>query len=94
VAADSAIPIPVSRPAPRYPPEALRRSIGGTVRVRAVVAPDGSVERMEVAESSGNRFLDRAAMEAVRRWTFKPAVRGGQAVSAEVILPLEFNPNG
>ncbi len=90
--ADSDVPLPLSRPAPNYPREALSRNIGGTVRVRAVVAVDGSVERMEVAESSGNRYLDRAAMEAVRRWKFKPAVRGGQPVSAEVILPLEFNP--
>ncbi|RZA13667.1 MAG: energy transducer TonB [Lysobacteraceae bacterium] len=86
--------VPINRPAPRYPAEALSRNIGGIVRVRATVAPDGSVERMEVAESSGNRFLDRAAMDAVRRWTFKPALRGGQPVSATVIVPLEFNPNG
>ena len=92
--ADSATPTPISRPAPRYPREALSRGIGGTVQVRAVVASDGSVERMEVATSSGNRYLDRAAMEAVRRWKFKPAVRGGQAVAAEVIVPLEFNPGG
>ena len=90
--ADVGTPVPVNRPPPRYPPEALRRNIGGTVRVRAVVAPDGSVERMDVAQSSGNRYLDRAAMEAVRRWTFRPATRGGQPVSAEVIVPLEFNP--
>lgn len=90
--ADSSVPVPLSRPAPNYPREALSRNIGGTVRVRAVIAVDGSVERMEVAESSGNRYLDRAAMEAVRRWKFKPAVRGGQPVSAEVIVPLAFNP--
>jgi protein TonB len=92
--ADSDVPIPVNRPAPRYPPEALRRGVGGTVRVRVVVAADGSVERMDIAEASGNRHLDRAALEAVRRWTFKPAVRGGRPVSAEVIVPLEFNPGG
>ena len=92
--ADSDVPVPLSRPAPRYPREALSRNIGGTVRVRAMVAADGSVERMEVAESSGNRYLDRAAMDAVRRWTFKPAVRGGQPVDADVIVPLEFNPGG
>ncbi|HWS77062.1 MAG TPA: TonB family protein, partial [Thermomonas sp.] len=60
--------VPVSRPAPRYPPEALRRNIGGSVRVQATVAPDGSVERLELAQGSGNRDLDRAALEAVRRW--------------------------
>lgn len=85
-------PIAVVRPAPRYPQEALRRNIGGIVRVQAVVSPDGSVERLELASSSGNRHLDRAALEAVRRWRFTPAVRNGQPVSATVIVPLEFNP--
>ncbi len=88
---DSA-PVPLSRPAPRYPREALNRNIGGIVRVQVVVGPDGSVERMELAESSGDRFLDRAAMEAVRRWRFIPATRNGQPVTASIIVPLEFNP--
>ena len=85
-------PVPVSRPAPRYPREAERVSAGGTVRVRATVAPDGSVERLELASGSGNRHLDRAAMEAVRRWRFQPALRNGQPVSAEMIVPVEFSP--
>jgi TonB family protein len=86
--------VPVSRPAPHYPREAQRRNIGGSVRVQVTVAADGSVERLQLAEGSGNRELDRAAMEAVRRWTFKPATRNGQAVAATVIVPLEFNPDG
>jgi len=85
-------PIPVSQPAPRYPQEALRLNAGGTVRVRVTVATDGSVDRLEVAESSGNRHLDRAAMEAVRRWRFQPAVRDGQPVVADVVVPIVFNP--
>jgi protein TonB len=90
--ADLEAPVPLSRPAPRYPPEALRRNVGGSVRVLATVAPDGSVERLELAEGSGNRDLDRAAMEAVRRWTFRPATRNGQPVTASVVVPLEFKP--
>ncbi len=85
-------PVAVSRPAPRYPREALNRNIGGVVRVQVTVGPDGGVERMELAESSGDRFLDRAAMEAVRRWRFLPGTRNGQPVTASVIVPLEFNP--
>ena len=87
-------PIPVSQPAPRYPPEALRRNAGGTVRVLVTVATNGSVDRLELAESSGNRYLDRAAMEAVRRWRFQPAVRDGQPVVADVVVPIVFNPGG
>lgn len=85
-------PVPISRPAPRYPVEAMRRNVGGVVQVRATVGPDGSVERLELASGSGNRYLDRAAMEAVRRWRFQPASRGGQPVSGEVLIPVEFTP--
>ena len=56
----------------------MRRGLGGSVRVQVTVAPDGSVERMDVAQSSGNRYLDRAAMDAVRRWRFNPAMRNGE----------------
>ncbi len=92
--ADLDAPVPISRPAPRYPQQALRRNVGGSVRVLVTVAPDGSVERLELAEGSGNRDLDRAAMEAVRRWKFRPATRNGQPVTGTVIVPLEFNPGG
>jgi periplasmic protein TonB len=87
-------PVPISQPAPRYPNEALRHNDGGTVRVRVTVATDGSVDRLEVAESSGNRYLDRAATEAVRRWRFQPAVRDGQPVVADVVVPIVFNTGG
>lgn len=93
-ATGSETPVPVSQPAPRYPREALRRNVGGTVRVRVTVAIDGSVDRLELAESSGDRYLDRAAMEAVRRWRFQPAVREGRAIVADVVVPISFNPAG
>jgi len=87
-------PVPINQTPPRYPQEALRRNVGGTVRVRVTVASDGSVDRLELSEGSGNRYLDRAAMEAVRRWRFQPAMRDGQPVAAEVVVPISFNPPG
>lgn len=91
---DRAQPQPLATPAPRYPQEALRMGAGGTVRITVTVAADGSVERQELADSSGNRYLDRAALEAVRRWRFQPATRNGQPVAAEVSVPIVFNPAG
>lgn len=85
-------PVPLNRPPPEYPREALRSRAGGTVRVRATVAANGRVERLELVQGSGNRHLDRAASEAVRRWTFRPATRNGQPVSADVIVPVSFEP--
>ncbi len=91
---DRAQPQPLSTPAPRYPREALRMGAGGTVRITVTVAANGSVDRQSLAQSSGNRYLDRAALEAVRRWRFQPATRNGQPVAAEVSVPIVFNPDG
>lgn len=89
------LPMPVAgqTPAPRYPTRALRRGDSGTVRVRVEVGPDGRPSQVSVAQPSGSRDLDRAAVDAVRRWRFHPARRNGEAVSGTVIVPISFTPN-
>ena len=47
---------------------------------------------MHIEEEAAPRDLDRAAMEAVRRWTFKPATRNGQPIVTDVLVPITFNP--
>lgn len=91
---DRAAPEPLSTPAPRYPQEALRMGVGGTVRINVTVAADGSVDRLVLAEGSGNRHLDRAALDTVRRWRFQPATRNGQPVAADILVPIVFTPDG
>lgn len=88
------LPMPMSgqTPAPRYPSRALRRGESGTVRVRVEVGPDGRPSQVSVAQASGSRVLDRAAVDAVRRWRFHPARRNGEAVSGTVIVPISFSP--
>lgn len=89
------LPMPVAgqTPAPRYPTRALRRGDSGTVRVRVEVGPDGRPAQVSVAQASGSRDLDRAAVDAVRRWRFHPARRDGQAVAGTVIVPISFTPD-
>jgi periplasmic protein TonB len=80
-----------SNPPPAYPPVARRREQQGTVTVRVLVGADGSVERAEIADSSGFETLDDAALETVRsRWRFVPARRGGIAVESWVLVPIRF----
>lgn len=71
-----ATPLPGNR-APQYPAASLRRGEGGTVRVRVEVTEQGDTGAVDVAETSGSRMLDRAAVNAVRSWRFRPAMRGG-----------------
>lgn len=81
-----------SNPTPKYPAAALRAGVGGTVMVRAQLDANGNPVDVEVVERSGSRDLDRAALTAVRKWRFEPAVRNGKAVSSTVQVPVDFRP--
>lgn len=80
-----------SAPAPSYPPEALARGLEGTVMLRVLVDVDGSPLSVEIERSSGHRKLDDAARRQVlRKWTFRPAIRDGQAIQVYGIVPVSF----
>ena len=60
--------------------------------LRLHVDARGEPGQVDLVSSSGSRSLDRAASDAVRRWRFAPAMRGGQPVEAAVQVPITFNP--
>ena len=68
----------------------MQRRETGTVRVQVQVGVDGAPTDVSVLESSNSRDLDRAALDAVRRWRFRPAQHDGQAVAGTVIVPIAF----
>lgn len=84
-------PVPLSSPAPRYPPQAARRGESGTVLVRVDVGPDGVPTSTSLVQSSNSRLLDKAALDAVRRWRFRPAVVNGRPTVGSVVVPIEFS---
>lgn len=87
---DTAEPIPTRMPAPEYPRRAFRQGIEGTVLVRAEVGPDGVPTSVGLVRSSRSRDLDRAALDAVRRWRFRPAMVDGHPTVGSVVVPIEF----
>jgi len=78
---------PLSTPAPRYPPDALRSGQSGEVQVEFTVNPDGSVANARVVRADPPRVFDREAVAAVRRWRFEPM---GEAVTTR--RTIGFNP--
>ncbi len=87
---DSPEPIAGQNPSPRYPPGALRRRETGTVMVRVDVGPDGVPTSTSLVEGSGSRDLDRAALDAVRRWRFRPAQVNGRPTVGSAVVPINF----
>lgn len=84
-------PVPIDRPPPSYPVDALRDREQGTVLLKVMVGADGHPYGIEILRSSGSRSLDRAGRDAVRRWRFRPAMENGRAVSASVNVPIDFS---
>jgi TonB family protein len=86
-------PVLVREVKPNYTSDALRAKIQGTVEMDAVVRADGTIDprSIRIVRSLDSSFgLDREAIEAVKQWRFRPAMRKGQAVASLVTLELVF----
>lgn len=78
-------------PAPRYPRQAARAGLEGTVMLRVLVDEQGRPVTVEIEQSSGHRELDRTARAHVlARWRFHPAQRDGRAIRAYGLVPIQF----
>ena len=76
---------------PQYPFLAKRKNIEGNVILRFVVDKDGYAQEPEVfsVEPEGAGF-EEAALKAILRYKFKPAIKDGEAVDCIVRLPISF----
>lgn len=80
----------ISAPPPKYPVASRRRKEQGTVFLSVLVGTDGSVAEIGVSRSSGSARLDKAALEAVRRWRWSPTKQAGMAVMVRGIVDIPF----
>ncbi len=70
------------RPEPDYPGSALRRGIEGRVIVQFSVLASGQVADVSVIAADPPGVFDAAAIAAVNRWRYRPAVADGSAVAS------------
>jgi protein TonB len=77
---------------PRYPPLARQARIQGVVKLTAVIARDGSVQKLEVG--SGHPLLVPAALEAVKQWQYKPTLLNNEAVEVVTQIDVIFKLTG
>lgn len=82
-------PHALSAPDPEYDEEARQARVQGTVVLWAVISEDGLTEDVRVQRSL-HPGLDRKAIEAVRRWKFKPATFEGNPVKVQVNIQVNF----
>ena len=74
-----------------YPRALLSRGIGGSVRLRFVIEPDGTVDRTSIEVVAATiRRLGEAAKDAIRRVKFTPAQVDGRAVRTLIEFPVVY----
>lgn len=78
----------IERTEPIYPVVAKEAHVSGAVELRFHIRPDGSVH--DVAVVRGNRLLSEAALEAVQKWRYKPALLNGTPVESDSSAILNF----
>jgi TonB family protein len=74
---------------PEYPPDALRRRIGGRILIDATIDRQGRVVDARVLRSVPE--LDQAALEAVSQWRFTPAARDGVPIPVSMTVTVTFS---
>jgi protein TonB len=73
-----------------YPAAAVGDGVEGTVRLGVLVSERGEVLEVKVIESGGDRRLDAAAAEFVRRWRYRPAVQDGEPRRVHTYAKVRF----
>jgi len=72
-----------------YPEEAKKSGIEGTVRLKITVDLSGAVTDATVISGPGYG-LNEAALDAVRRFRFRPAMKNGEAVGTTLVYNYTF----
>ena len=73
---------------PEYPMLARQARIRGSVMLKAVIGTDGKVK--DLTAISGHPFLVQAAMEAVRKWVYRPTILDGVPVEVNTKIEVKF----
>jgi TonB family protein len=80
----------ITRVNPVYPPSARKMNATGTVEVEVTISEKGLV--IGATAVSGHFALRSAAVEAARKWVFKPAIFSGAPVKIKGVLTFTFAP--
>jgi TonB family protein len=89
VGGDVTAPTTTYSPSPQYTKAARKAKYQGTCVLQLIVGPDGKPHDIKVAKHS-DYGLDENAIDAVKQWTFTPAMKAGQAVAVQVNVQVAF----
>lgn len=74
---------------PHYPESEMKSGKGGVVQLHVIVDDHGVVQ-LPVVDASPGSVFSAAAVEVLKKWTFKPATLQGNPVAVLITITMEF----
>ncbi len=81
----------LERIVPRYPSDARRGGVAGSVVIRGIVRRDGTIDNVEILKDLPYG-MGEAAREAVSRWRFRPATFRGEPIDVYCRVTVNSEP--
>ena len=78
----------IEKTVPVYPAIAKATDTQGTVVLQAIISRSGTIENLHVV--SGPAMLQQAALDAVKRWRYRPFLLSGEPVEVETTVNVVF----
>lgn len=75
---------------PAYPAQELRAQRDGSVAVRVLIGTDGRVKAIEQVSATSTAFFEATRRQALAKWRFKPATRGGVPQESWKTMSVRF----
>jgi len=82
-------PEAISQTPPAYPADLRKAKIEGLVMLVFILSEAGRVEDPRVENSSRPEF-EKPALEAIRKWRFRPGMKNGEPVRTYIRIPMRF----
>lgn len=79
----------ISGDIPKYPVEAKKARIQGTVMLDTVIDKEGNVKELTV--ESGPNELRQSSLDAVRTWKYKPFLLNGEPVEVKTTIKVVYS---
>ena len=80
-------PFPIEKESPKFPAEIVARNLGRMVVVYIVINSEGKPEQSRIIQSP-NPLLNQPVLEALQKWSFRPAEMNGRPVAVKSLLGI------
>jgi len=74
---------------PHYPREAQEQGIDGDVILQATIDTKGNLVNLKVVQ--GDPILVKAAVDAVKKWKYRPYILKGEPVDVDTTIKIQFH---